>query len=135
HGAAQFVVAEKPNKAFHQSLTRAWHAMRNRMMQDCWCHTVLMHRINFIEVDDLPSARRKKPRPFSPRTLQCDQPGDASICRRDSKRIVHHLAIVEESETAIDLSGERREIPSESSAGIEEQSARRAKRGEDDITQ
>src|SRR5262249_53049138 len=73
HGNMQFILSEYPIKPFDQCLGRSCNTMLFCKLQESGSHTMLMHRVHFVEIDHLAPRTEVEPGPLALRPLQRNQ--------------------------------------------------------------
>src|ERR1700730_2573681 len=113
HRLAQLVLAEHPVEALYQRRPGFMDIVPFRTFQQSGSHSVLVDRVNLVEVENTATLSVKEPGPFAARTLQRDQLAGTGVGHGNGRRISRELAVVIASNRQIRLGGERGKSPPE----------------------
>src|SRR5215472_18367462 len=93
HWRAELVSTQDPVKSFDDRAPRLRNPMPLRALEERRSHSVLMDRIDFVEVDNQSGCCIVEPWPLSVGTLAGNQFSGAGIGEFDCASDIHHIAV------------------------------------------
>jgi len=106
-GFPQLIVAQNPIEPPDNGVSRFKNAMLLCALEESRCHAILMHRVDFVIVENSPAYGIEEPRPLPLRALPFNQLPSIRVCNLDGAIIAHQFAISITGERQIGLSCER----------------------------